>query len=63
MPVHVFSTAGNELLKIVKPSPPMEYLEYFAKSIKNENVEVKFAHILSLEKDSIRHTQPLQDFK
>lgn len=62
MPVDVFSSTGNELLKLVKPIPPFTYLNYFAKSIKNENVEVKYANILAFEEDSIKHTQPLQDF-
>lgn len=63
MPVDVFSSTGNELLKLVKSLPPFEYLEYFAKSIKNENVDVKYANILAFEGTNIRHTRPLQDFK
>lgn len=63
MPVNVFSSTGNELLKLVKATPPFEYLEYFANSIKNENVDVKYAHILAWENDNVRHTQPLQEFK
>lgn len=63
MPVNVFTNAGNELLKLIKPNPPFDYLTYFANSIKNEQVDVKYAHILAFEKDYIRHTQPLQDFK
>lgn len=63
MPVNVFTNAGNELLKLIKPNPPFDYLTYFANSIKNEQVKVKYAHILAFEKDYIRHTQPLQDFK
>jgi hypothetical protein len=38
-------------------------LTAMANSIKNENVEVKYAHILAFEENSIRHTQPLQDFQ
>jgi len=63
MPVDVFSNAGNELLKLINSNPPMDYLTSIANSIKNENVDVKYAHILAFEKDSIRHTQPLQDFQ
>lgn len=62
MPVHVFTNSGNELLKLVKSNPPFEYLTYVANSIKNENVEVKYAHILKYNQESITHTQPLQDF-
>lgn len=62
MPVDVFSSSGNELLKLVKPTPPFTYLNYFANSIKNENVEVKYANIIAFQGDKIRHTQPLQDF-
>lgn len=61
MPVNVFSTSGNELLKLVKPVPPFDYLKYFANSIRNENVDVKYAHILNWEGDKIRHSQLLQD--
>ncbi len=62
MPVDVFSSSGNELLKLIKPTPPFNYLTYFANSIKNENVEVKYANILAWEGEQIRHTQPLQEF-
>lgn len=63
MPVDVFSNAGNELLKLINSNPPMDYLTNIANSIKNENVEVKYAHILAIEENSIRHTKPLQDFQ
>ena len=62
MPVNVFTNAGNELIKLIKPSPPFDYLTAVAKSIKNENVEIKYAYILALEGNNIRHTQPLQEF-
>lgn len=61
MPVEVFSSTGNELLKLIKTTPSFDYLTYFASSIKNENVEVKYANILAWEGDNIRHTLPLQD--
>lgn len=63
MPVDVFSNAGNELLRLIKSNPPMDYLTSIANSIKSENVEVKYAHILAFEENSIRHTQPLLDFQ
>ena len=63
VPVHVFSTAGNELLKLVHSSPPFEYLKSFATFMKRENVEVKYASILSVEGDKITHSQPLKDFE
>lgn len=63
MPVNVFTNAGNELLKLIKPNTPFDYLTAIANSIKNENVEVKYGHILSWEGNNIRHTQPLQDFQ
>lgn len=62
MPVDVFSTTGNELLKLIKPIPNFDYLKYFSNSIKNENIEVKYAYILNWEGTKFRHTQPLQDF-
>jgi uncharacterized repeat protein (TIGR03899 family) len=63
MPVNVFSNSGNELLKLINATPSIDYLTYFANSIKNENVDIKYAHILAFEGDNIRHTQPLQEFK
>lgn len=63
MSVDVFSNAGNELLKLINSNPPMDYLTSIANSIKNENVDVKYAYILAFEEDSVRHTQPLQEFK
>jgi uncharacterized repeat protein (TIGR03899 family) len=63
MPVNVFTNAGNELLKLINFNPSMDYLTEVAKSIKNENVDVKYGFIISREGNSIRHTQPLQDFK
>lgn len=62
MPVLVFSNAGNELLKLLKPNAPIEYLSNIAKSIKNENVEIKYGIILDWEGDTIIHTQPLMEF-
>lgn len=62
MPVNVFTNAGNELLKLIKPNTPFDYLTSIATSIKNENVEVKYGHILFWQGNNIRHTQPLQDF-
>lgn len=62
MPVDVFSSSGNELLKLIKPAPPMDYLIYFANSIKSENVEVQYANILAWDGNNLHHTNPLQDF-
>ena len=62
MPVNVFTNAGNELIKLINPNPPFDYLTAIAKSIKNDNVDVKYGHILALEGSNIRHTQPLQEF-
>ena len=63
MPVNVFTNAGNELIKLINPNPPFDYLTAVAKSIKSENVDVKYGHILAWEGKSIRHTQPLTDFQ
>ncbi len=63
IPTDVFSNAGNELLRLIKSDPPMDYLTSLANSIKSENVDVKYAHILEFKEDSIWHTQPLLDFQ
>lgn len=62
MPVEVFSTTGNELLQLIKPTPSLEYLKYIAKSIKNKDIDIKYANILNIKGDIIEHTQPLQEF-
>jgi uncharacterized repeat protein (TIGR03899 family) len=62
MPVDVFSNSGNELLNLVQSNPPFDYLKAIANSIKSQNVEVKYGHILSWNGDMITHTNPLQDF-
>ena len=62
MPVNVFSNSGNELLKLINTTPPIDYLTYFANSIKNENVDIKYAYILANENDQITHSQPLLEF-
>lgn len=62
MPVNVFTTVGNELIKLVKPSPPFEYLKDVAKSIKSENVDIKYANIVAFEDGDIVYNQPLQEF-
>lgn len=61
MPVYVLSTTGNELLNLIKPIPNFNYLRYFANSIRNENIEVKYTNISAREETNIRHT-PLLDF-
>lgn len=62
MPVNVFTNAGNELIKLINPNPPFDYLTAVAKSIKSDNVDIKYGHILAWEGNNIRHTQPLQEF-
>ena len=62
MPVDVFSSIGNELLNLILPNAPFDYLRYLANSIKNENVEVKYANIMALEGDMITYAKPLCDF-
>jgi len=63
MPVHVFSNSGNELLKLIEPSPPFEYLEYFANSYKNNSFDLKYGTIKAREDGNISYTYPLKDFK
>jgi uncharacterized repeat protein (TIGR03899 family) len=62
MPVYVFSNSGNELLKLINATPSMDYLTYFANSIKNENIALKYAYILGVEGDQITHTDTLEEF-
>jgi hypothetical protein len=62
IPVYVFSNAGNELLTLIKANQPIDYLASFAKSMKQEGVEVKYGSIVSQDGDKITHTLPLQEF-
>lgn len=62
MPVNVFTNSGNELIKLINPNPPFDYLTAVAKSIKNENVDVKYGHILARQGDNVTHTN-LHDFQ
>lgn len=63
MPVNVFSKSGNELLKLINATPSIDFLTYFANSIKNENVDIRYAYILAFEGDQIRHSNPLLEFE
>jgi uncharacterized repeat protein (TIGR03899 family) len=62
-PISIFSTPGSELLKLIPTNPPFEYLFELAKTIRRENVDVKYGYILAKEENSVRHTNPLQDFQ
>ncbi len=61
-PINLFTKAGTELLKLVSPNPPFEYITNFAKSIKRENVDVKHGAVLEVFPTYIQHTNPLLDF-
>jgi uncharacterized repeat protein (TIGR03899 family) len=62
IPVYVFSSSGNELLKLIKTITPFDYLTLFAKSVKNKNVDIKYGYILGRNGTNVTHTQPLQEF-
>ncbi|MFV8357999.1 DUF2806 domain-containing protein [Flavobacterium sp. XS1P32] len=62
IPVNVFSASGNQLLSLIKTNPQFEYLKEFANSIKNENIDPKYAHIISYEGTNINHSLPLLNF-
>ncbi|MBD1432393.1 DUF2806 domain-containing protein [Sphingobacterium sp. DN00404] len=59
LPIDVFSTAGNELLTLVEPAPPMDFIRSIFKPIKNDNINVVYADILKVNADSVTHTTPL----
>lgn len=63
MPVHKFTTSGNELLKLVKVDAPINYLSMIAKSIKSDRVAVKYGQIVEWEKDGFSVQQPLLEFQ
>ena len=56
-----FSKVGEELLKLVVKKPDFKYIQHFAKKLKHELVDIKYAQILKREINSIRHSQPLLD--
>lgn len=49
MAAEAFTTAGQELIKLVKPNPPMAYLRYLVDPIKSANLSFKYADILELK--------------
>ncbi|WP_231465331.1 DUF2806 domain-containing protein [Pedobacter sp. Leaf132] len=61
--VHAFSKSGTELLKLLKPTAQMPYLNAFGKSLAGKGIDVKYANILKENADgTIQHTVPLMDF-
>ena len=47
--IRLFTTPGKELLKLVNIKPNIEYIQEFAKKIKNDDVLVNYAEFISLE--------------
>jgi hypothetical protein len=62
IPIYLFTKAGSELLKLITPDPPFNYLTKFEKKIKRENVEVKYGFILNTDPTHFSYTKPLLDF-
>ncbi|MGB4401088.1 MAG: DUF2806 domain-containing protein, partial [Daejeonella sp.] len=62
IPVHVFSNAGNELLKLIDVTANMEYLKAFADEVKSDQVEVKYSYITGYEDKVIHYRNPILDF-
>lgn len=60
IPVHRFTNAGNELLNLIKPQPPFDYLTAFAHSIKNENIDVQYG---DLSEKEVNGGRPFHQFK
>lgn len=63
MPVHVFTKAGNELLRLVKLSVQLECLAEIANSIKSESISVGHASVLSRDLlGNVVYTLPIAAF-
>ncbi len=62
MPVYSFTTAGNELLRLVESSVNHEYLKEVIDSIKGENIRSRYGYRLGYDGDNIICT-PLKDFE
>lgn len=60
--VYAFTKAGNELLTMLKPETPFEYLKGVAKSMESENVTVKYANITWRQGSKFKHDNLLLDF-
>lgn len=54
-----FTNTGRELLNLIIKKPDFKYIQYFAKKLKHELVDIKYAHILERKNDLIKHSQPL----
>lgn len=63
MPIRLFTSTGNELMRLViTENPSLDYLKYIAKSIiKKDAVDVKYGYITGYSGDNIMHT-PLLEF-
>lgn len=59
--VYAFTKSGNELLRMLKPETPFEYLKGVAKSMASENVTVKYANITWRQGSQFKHDN-LLDF-
>ena len=60
--IQLFTTIGKELLQLVDINPPFEYIKIFAKETKTENTSLKYASIIEIDGDIIRHEIPLKEF-
>lgn len=60
--IQLFTTIGQELLKLVDIKPDFDYIKNFAQEIKSDNTTFKYAKIIEFSKDSIRHSVPLNEF-
>lgn len=58
--IRLFTTPGKELLKLVNIKPNIEYIQEFAKKIKNDDVLVNYAEFISLEANGcISYQEPV----
>jgi hypothetical protein len=62
LPIHLFTKAGVEVLKLLSISPSLSYLKDIATFLKQEGTSVKYGNVLSDDGSAIRHA-PLNDFE
>ncbi len=59
--IRLYTRIGKELLKLIDINPDFQYIQSFAKELKNDNTTLSYAQIAEkLEDGRLRHTNPME---
>ena len=59
--IYLFTTIGNELLKLIDIESDFNYIKEFAKEVQSEKTTVKYGKIIEILPDGLRHSIPLKN--